>query len=615
MLAAYATASPHACLRDMIAKSLETKLEECKSLRQQDPDKAIRIAERSLKALTSEAATSSDILLRARFHYYTGNSYFYKRDLKASLRNFRKALTDAETCQDHLLIADIKIGIADVSRAWGNYLSAIELLGEARKLQLKHKSPTLAFTLHKLGICNHNLDKPEIALKYLEQANQHCEDYPNLKIHILSSMAIVCMDLGENLLDAKSCLDEALALSKSLGDKLGEANATCELGQLYGKLGKLKNAVKLCEASETMFVEAGFENYTAASNLYKGQIYCNPKFSGKSSIEAEVAYQRSLSISTENGHKDWVAKSHEHLANLYASTGREKLAIFHFKEFHRLQCEIQAREAESRMEYLSVLHELEEEKQKQEMERAKNAILEQSNRDLQALLLERKQLMGVAAHDLKNPISGIIGLADFLKNNPDAQAIEEIPAITELLELSAENALQIITNILEDHRLEEGRVKPNIRKTNLSKLCEEVCKLHKQKAVPKKISLQWVAPAEPVFAQFDRFSIKQALDNLVSNAVKFCSGEDQITVSITTQPEAGICQIHVTDTGPGITEKDQAKLFRRFAKLSNTPTGNESSSGLGLSIAKKLVDLNNGKLTFSSKPGKGTTFVIQLTAS
>jgi two-component system sensor histidine kinase/response regulator len=111
-------------------------------------------------------------------------------------------------------------------------------------------------------------------------------------------------------------------------------------------------------------------------------------------------------------------------------------------------------------------------------------------------------------------------------------------------------------------------------------------------------------------AQLTADALNQVLDNLVSNAVKFSPAGKKILVAV--QPVAGRVECRVQDEGPGFTEQDKARMFRRYGRLSARPTGGEPSTGLGLSIVKKLVQAMGGELTFEDTPGGGATFTFGL---
>jgi two-component system sensor histidine kinase/response regulator len=120
-------------------------------------------------------------------------------------------------------------------------------------------------------------------------------------------------------------------------------------------------------------------------------------------------------------------------------------------------------------------------------------------------------------------------------------------------------------------------------------------------------------PDQPVWVLADRNALNHVLDNLLSNAVKFSPLGRQITLTV--RPVAAGAECLVQDQGPGFTAEDQARMFRRYGRLSARPTAGEPSTGLGLSIVRKLVHAMNGELTHASVAGQGATFTVRLPAA
>jgi len=132
---------------------------------------------------------------------------------------------------------------------------------------------------------------------------------------------------------------------------------------------------------------------------------------------------------------------------------------------------------------------------------------------------------------------------------------------------------------------------------------------HYRPAAERK-SLRLVSESlSPVVVMADPMALNQVLENLISNAVKFSPHGRSITVS-SAQGEDGTAECRIADEGPGFSAADREKMFRRYVRLSARPTGGEPSTGLGLSIVKKLVDAMHGRLTLESNPGEGAVFTI-----
>ncbi len=240
--------------------------------------------------------------------------------------------------------------------------------------------------------------------------------------------------------------------------------------------------------------------------------------------------------------------------------------------------------------------------------REANAKLATSNEQLARLNQEKNEFLGIAAHDLKNPLTVIIGSAELLKMNlPVAQAQKLSGNIVG----AGQRMFQLIKDLLDANAIEQGKFTSNIERCDLRALAAE-CAVNNQSHATRKEIVICTEEGEPVWGWADRNATMQILDNLMSNAVKFSPLKSTVQVKVT---EAnGFVSVAVRDQGPGLSAEDQKKLFGKFTRLSAQPTGGESSTGLGLSIVKKLAEAMSGTVLCQSTLGEGATFVMQLPA-
>lgn len=237
----------------------------------------------------------------------------------------------------------------------------------------------------------------------------------------------------------------------------------------------------------------------------------------------------------------------------------------------------------------------------QEIE-AKNAALERLNRD-------KNEFLGIAAHDLKNPLSAILGLSDMIASDFDELPKAEIIECANGIILSAKQMFDLIVNLLDVNKIESGQFQLNLKSADLLPLLQTLVKNYQDRADTKQLTLHFQPLEMPCLAWVDQNITYQALENLISNAIKYSPPKTHIYLRLVQMPETVRCEIQ--DEGPGLSEKDQQKLFGKFARLTAQPTGGEHSSGLGLFIVKKLVTAMNGKVWCESELGKGATFVVE----
>ncbi|MFQ5572593.1 MAG: ATP-binding protein, partial [Rhodothermales bacterium] len=249
--------------------------------------------------------------------------------------------------------------------------------------------------------------------------------------------------------------------------------------------------------------------------------------------------------------------------------------------------------------------------QKREL-KALNEALKQTNAELREVSQMKSQLLRIAAHDLKNPLNGIREFAKILKEEivPHASSRE----LLDLIETSSDQMLNMVGEILDSEVLESGEVVLETESVSLCEIAEEVIRRNRPQAERKgEKLLLWLDENDPCLVEGSREWLRDAMDNLVSNAVKFSPFNK--TIWVTVKKRGSIILFSVRDEGPGLTEGDKKKLFGKFQRLSATPTNNESSTGLGLSIVKQIVELHGGCVWAESTLGAGSTFTIELSRS
>jgi len=239
--------------------------------------------------------------------------------------------------------------------------------------------------------------------------------------------------------------------------------------------------------------------------------------------------------------------------------------------------------------------------------RRQNESLGRVNQHLGRLHEEKSMMLGIAAHDLRNPLTNIGLVAERLLRRGQPEATEA--AAQQILKQGKDMA-QLIERLLNSSRIDAGHLSLHMEAVAPEILFKELVERHRPAAEAKGLVLVLDLPQGGVPDLLaDPFHLVEALDNLVSNAMKFMpQGPPLRQVVLRARP--GI--IEVQDDGPGFTDEDKAHAFERFRRLSAKPTAGESSTGLGLSIVKALVEAMGGEIELQSEPGRGSTFRIHL---
>lgn len=244
-----------------------------------------------------------------------------------------------------------------------------------------------------------------------------------------------------------------------------------------------------------------------------------------------------------------------------------------------------------------------------EREVAHRETLEQANAALARLNHDKNAIMGVAAHDLKNPGSMIVGYVELLKSHlmdwPKEKQMEKLEHVRRL----AQRILDIIGNLLDINTIESGQLKLSPEAVEVYAVCQNLLNEYADTARAKSIVLHLNGEA-PLFAWVDKGALYQMLDNLLSNAIKYSHTATEVSLQI--QSEQGQVRVVVKDQGQGIPEGDLPRLFAKFARLTPRPTAGETSTGLGLSIVQQMAHASGGEIRCQTEFGKGSEFTLVL---
>jgi PAS domain S-box-containing protein len=236
--------------------------------------------------------------------------------------------------------------------------------------------------------------------------------------------------------------------------------------------------------------------------------------------------------------------------------------------------------------------------------------LKQASAELERLDRLKTQLLGMAAHDLRNPICSILAVAEFLCNEEATVVREEQLGLLSAIRSSSEFMLQVIDDSLNLDTIGSGNLQLNRRPSNLRKLLEHSVGLNAKLARRKHVHVVLQIESALPKLSLDEGKIEQVLNNLIANAVKFSHPEAAVEVRAWTQ-DSGVI-VSVQDQGPGIPEAERAKLFQPYGPTSVRSTTGERSTGLGLAISRKIVKGHRGHIWVESQLGVGSVFFFML---
>ncbi len=237
--------------------------------------------------------------------------------------------------------------------------------------------------------------------------------------------------------------------------------------------------------------------------------------------------------------------------------------------------------------------------------------LQEKNSALEASNKVKNEFLGIAAHDLRSPLGNIGSIAELLLDDADQMEQAEARDFLGMILSTSNQMLTLVNNLLDISRIEAGKIQLQIETVELRAFLAEIEKYNQMLGRRKRIQFEINCEEGLLAGTFDCERIRQVLNNLVGNAFKFSPPETTVRLSVTF---ADGLEFSVTDQGLGIRSEELPLLFGAFHRTSTRPTGEEQSSGLGLSICKQIVEAHGGTIGVESTHGQGSRFHFRLPA-
>jgi signal transduction histidine kinase len=238
---------------------------------------------------------------------------------------------------------------------------------------------------------------------------------------------------------------------------------------------------------------------------------------------------------------------------------------------------------------------------------AQNAAIEQQKNELQQINELKNTFLGIAAHDLRSPLSVINMAASVLLDSPMGTDPEETHAVLSTILDQTRHMLTLIDSLLDVSLIEAGKLELIPEEILLAYFLDRAINDHERLAASKGSMIRLDTALDGTESIMgDPLRLRQVMDNLLSNAIKFSPADSTIRVFAGHTPSGW--RISVQDEGPGIQPEDRQRLFVEFERLSAQPTGGERSTGLGLAITRRVIEAHRGQIGVDSEPGHGSTF-------
>jgi signal transduction histidine kinase len=240
---------------------------------------------------------------------------------------------------------------------------------------------------------------------------------------------------------------------------------------------------------------------------------------------------------------------------------------------------------------------------------ARTRELQEANRSLEIASQHKSQFLANMSHELRTPLNAILGYTELIVDGIYGEVPAKIKETLERVQQSSRHLLGLINDVLDLSKIEAGELRLSLSDYSMADVVRGVATAVEALAREKHLALTTSVPPDLPTGQGDERRITQVLLNLVGNAIKFT---ETGAVAIAVAASNGEFAVRVADTGPGISPRDQERIFQEFQQVDSSSTRTKGGTGLGLSIARKIVTLHGGRMWVESDLGRGSTFIFTL---
>jgi len=537
-------------------------------------------------------------------------------DYENALKHYLISLNISEKNGFTSLYISIVSNISSIYLIQKNYPKALEYIQEAIDLSEKlGKTNNYSALLNAMGQiydAQNNYKKAKsIYLKSLLQNKEHKNNYGvTINLYNIGNVEYKL----ENYTSALKYFQESLNLSQKINDQIGILMAYKSIGLVDKELNKFDSALLYYKRSLNLANELDakedildiynsyYELYKTIGNYNKSLAYLEKYVSLKDSIYNENSSKQIAEMQTK-----------------YDSEKKEKE-----NELLRKNSEIQelaiAKQTNLRNSFIGLsllvifmiiilLNRFTIKKKANQLLIQKNEIILKQRDKLKKMNSAKDKFFSIVSHDLRNPFNSILGFTDLLNKEYDSIGDEEKREIIKSLHDSSTSTYKLLENILAWARTQKGEIEINKKQLNLKELIENSIAPYVLNASNKGIKILINVPSDAMIL-IDQNTAMTIIANLVNNAIKFTPNGGTITINHKEYEDN--VELHIIDTGIGMTSQVIGNLFRIDKNVSTLGTNDEKGTGLGLILCKEFINKNGGDISVKSEVGKGSDFIINL---
>lgn len=587
--------------------------------------------------------------IQHRIKNLLATAYRYQGNNQQAVALYQQVLASVDTTTQLRTAAGVALNMGDAYMNMGATADAFENYNKAIAfVEQSEDSLFLATTLNNVGESHNSINEFEKASYYLERSLNISRqaDFKPGQLRALLNLANTRSSQSK-FDEAEKLYAEALTLSNEIRPDTPPIQIQYNIGELYNRMGQYDKAEKYfrmsLQNSRDYSVPQGIyynstglgniqiarENTTSAIQHIEHALEVAEKL--RNPVFLQSSHQKLYELKKEEGSFEDALKHHEGLKEISDSlNSREKeriladqktrLEVQRKDQINRtLEAERAAQQAQLDLQYwllvlgaliliLLVVFLLLLYRSNREKNRI-NRRLQEQKKELEEANAVKNKLLSIVAHDLRSPLSALTGMLELMREQSMSE--QEMRELFTEMEFSLQQNMNIMENLLAWAKQQMSGMQVTQKMLKVKQIVDEIMESHLFNARHKGISLSNKL-SEKLLVSADYDMLKLVLRNLISNSIKFSRAGDSIMVE--GSREKDVVHIEVKDTGIGIPEEMQDKIFQKELN-SRRGTSEEKGSGLGLRLCKEFIEIQGGHISFDSQVGKGTTFSISLPAA
>ena len=616
------------------------------------PDKGLNYANKAYSFALKENSKTGI----AKSLQNIGLNYWGKSELLLSLKNHQKSLEIYEEIKNIKEICSSFCNIGIIYGALSDYENALKYYLKSIKISEKNGFTDLYIkSIGNISVIYLAQQNDSKALEYVQEAIQLSDkkgDKSNLATHLNMMGAIY--ESQNNYKKAKTTYKKALELFKKNENVLGTAVALYNIGETEYHLKNYANAITYYNESLILSEKINDQIGVLLANKSIGIIHKE-----QNNFNAALTYyKKSLDLANKLDSKEEKLKLYNKYAELYESTGKLDMSMIYLGKFISLKDSIYNESNSKQIAEMQTKYESEKKEKENELLRKnneiqnleitkqtnirnsfigfsiliiliiiillnrfaskkktnqlliiKNEVISNQRDELKIVNATKDKFLSIISHDLRSPFNSLLGITNLLVNDYNNIDDNQKKNLLTSLNKESQSTYELLENLLSWARTQRGKIEINKEPLNLKELVNASIAPYKYNASIKNIEIITNVPLNTM-CSIDKNTSMTFIGNLINNAIKFTHEGGTITVNYQ-QNEENV-ELHIIDTGVGMTPELIDKLFRIDIVNSSRGTNNEKGSALGLILCKEFIKLNGGNISVISELEKGSKFIISL---